>query len=314
MGEKMIHGMEQLYERVAQRGPVCVGLDTLSDYVPPRERRRALDDAEAVLSFNRAIIDGTIDVCACFKVQIAYYEALGLGGLRVYAQTLRYIRERGALVIADVKRGDIADTAAQYARAHFSGDLEADFVTLSPYMGMDTLTPWLPYVEDQGKGVFVLLRTSNAGMRDFEYRELKSGGRLYHEVGNRLSELALQFMGASGFSALGAAVGCTEKDEAAELRRQWPHLFFLIPGYGAQGGAAEDAALLLRAGNGGVVNASRSILKAWTQGIRELSSGFEGRLPGEITYQDAAQAARAGVIEMAQAIRTAGANQNQGKE
>ncbi len=301
----MMYAMEQLYERVTQRGPVCVGLDTLSDYVPPRERRRALDDAEAVLSFNRAIIDGTIDVCACFKVQIAYYEALGLAGLRVYAQTLRYIRERGALVIADVKRGDIADTAVQYARAHFSGDLEADFVTLSPYMGMDTLTPWLSYVEDRGKGIFVLLRTSNAGMRDFEYRELQSGGRLYHEVGDRLNELALRFRGNSTFSALGAVVGCTEKDEAAELRRRWPHLFFLIPGYGAQGGAAEDAAILLGDRNGGVVNASRSILKAWTHGA-------QGLLPGEITFQDAARASRAGVIEMIQAIRTAVENKNRG--
>jgi orotidine-5'-phosphate decarboxylase len=273
-----------------------------------------LDEAEAVLSFNRAIIDGTIDVCACFKVQIAYYEALGLAGLRVYAQTLRYIRDRGALVIADIKRGDIADTAAQYAKAHFSGDLEADLVTLSPYMGMDTLTPWLPYVEDRGKGVFVLLRTSNPGMRDFEYRELKSGGRVYHEVGNRLSELSLRFRGSSGFSALGAVVGCTEKDEAVELRRQWPHLFFLIPGYGAQGGAAEDAALLLKNGNGGVVNASRSILKAWTHGVQGLSNSAEGILPGEITFQDAARASCAGVIEMTQAIRTAVANQKKGKE
>ena len=257
-----MYNMDKLYEAVAAKGPVCVGLDTAVEYVPPAALHRAGNEAEAVLAFNRAVIDATLEAAACFKVQIAYYEALGLAGLETYAETLRYIRERGALVIADIKRGDIADTARRYARAHFEGDFEADFVTLSPYMGMDTLEPWLAYAGSRGKGAFVLMRTSNPGMRDFEYRELAAGGRLYDAVGDRLAELAEDRRGVHGYGAFGAVVGCTEQEEAAAIRKKRGNLFFLIPGYGAQGGGAEDAALLLREGNGGVVNASRSIIGA----------------------------------------------------
>jgi orotidine-5'-phosphate decarboxylase len=288
--------MDKLYEAVAAKGHVCVGLDTAVDYIPPKERRAAASDAGAVLNFNRTLIDATIDAAACYKVQIAYYEELGLAGLRAYAQTLKYIRERGALVIADIKRGDIADTALRYARAHFDGDFEADFVTLSPYMGMDSIEPWLTYADTKGKGAFVLMRTSNRGMRDFEYQELKGGGRLYDAVGDRLAALADAHRGAHGYGAFGAVLGCTEREEAAAIRKKRGNLFFLIPGYGAQGGAADDAALLLQDGNGGVVNASRSILKAWTAA------------PGAGDDADnyfAADAARKAAIEMRDAIRAA---------
>jgi orotidine-5'-phosphate decarboxylase len=167
------------------------------------------------------------------------------------------------LVIADIKRGDIADTARRYAKAHFEGDFEADFVTLSPYMGMDSIEPWLSAAGRLGKGAFVLMRTSNKGMRDFEYLELKSQKRLYEAVGDNLAALAAARPGKHGYGDFGAVVGCTERDEAAAIRAKYGSLFFLIPGYGVQGGAAETAALLLKDGNGGVVNASRSILKAW---------------------------------------------------
>lgn len=294
--------MDKLFDAVAERGHVCVGLDTAADYVPPRERARALSDADAVLAFNRALVDATVDACACYKVQIAYYEELGLAGLETYAKTLAYIRSRGALAIADIKRGDIADTASRYARAHFSGDFEADFVTLSPYMGMDSVEPWLEWAEKAGKGAFVLMRTSNKGMRDFEYRELKDGGRLYDAVADKLDALADRVRGARGYGAFGAVVGCTEREEAASIRARRPGLFFLIPGYGAQGGAADDAALLLRDGNGGVVNASRSILKAWSSGGRAAS-------PAEASLADAAEAAREAALEMRDAIRGAVAAQ-----
>jgi orotidine-5'-phosphate decarboxylase len=259
---------DALYEAVAAKGLVCVGLDTAPDYIPPAVRRKAGGDAEAVLAFNTAIIEATADVAACFKVQIAYYEALGLAGLAAYAHTLAAIRRSGSLVIADIKRGDIADTAARYAAGHFSGDFEADFVTLSPYMGMDSLEPWLAWADRAGKGAFVLTRTSNKGMRDFEYQELKTGGRLFDAVGGRLSSLCdcppgTGRRGVHGYGAVGAVVGCTEAAEAAAIRAKWPNLFFLIPGYGAQGGGAATARALLRNNNGGVVNASRSILKAW---------------------------------------------------
>ena len=260
----MNYKMDILADRVREKGAVCVGLDTLPAHLPEEPAAiGAAGIADAVFAYNKALIDATLDICACYKVQIACYEALGLSGLHAYAATLRYAREHGALVIADIKRGDIADTAKQYAAAHFTGDFEADFVTLSPYMGMDAIEPWLEYAERAGKGAFVLMRTSNAGARDFQWEELARGGRLYEAVGDKLSALAKKYRGESGYGAFGAVVGCTDRNEAAAIRAHYPNLFFLIPGYGAQGGGAEDAAILFREGSGGVVNASRSILCAW---------------------------------------------------
>ncbi|MDR2371460.1 MAG: orotidine-5'-phosphate decarboxylase [Treponema sp.] len=305
------YNMDKLYEAVEKKGHVCAGLDTAPSYIPPAERRRAASDSGAVLAFNKAIIDAVLDAAACFKVQIACYEELGLAGLKAYAETLRYIRDRGGLVIADIKRGDIADTASRYAAAHFSGDFEADFVTLSPYMGMDSIEPWLSWAGSAGKGAFVLMRTSNRGMKDFEYLELaaegaaaegadtktgRRGRRLYEAVGEKLSALAAVKKGKYGYGAFGAVVGCTERDEAAFIRETYGGLFFLIPGYGAQGGAADDAALLLREGNGGVVNASRSILRAWTETCED---------PEEAGNGFAAEAARSAVLNMRDAVRAA---------
>ena len=287
-----MYNIDRLYEEVARKGNVCGGLDTAPEYLPGSVRKQAANDAEAGLAYNKALVDATLDVSACYKVQIAYYEALGLAGLAAYAKTLAYIRARGALVITDIKRGDIADTASRYAKAHFAGEFEADFVTLSPYMGMDSLEPWLAYAESKGKGAFVLMRTSNPGMRDFEYQSLTTGGKLYNAVGDKLSELADAHKGSNGDGTFGAVVGCTERDEAAAIRAQYGNLFFLIPGYGAQGGAADDAALLLRNGNGGVVNASRSILKAW----QTAATG------NDATITVAAEAARNAVTEMRDAI------------
>ena len=289
-----MYNIDKLHEAVLQKGHVCVGLDTAPEYLPKKARKENLSDAENVFLYNQAIVDATIDVCACFKVQIAYYEALGISGLETYVKTLRYIQEKKGIVIADIKRGDIADTAERYAMAHFEGEFSADFVTLSPYMGMDAISPWLTYVERKGKGAFVLMRTSNPGMRDFEYQELKSGGRLYDAVGEKLSELADRYMGKHGYGAFGAVVGCTEQEEASAIREKRKNLFFLIPGYGAQGGAAYDAALLLHNGNGGVVNSSRAILKAWAKNPPENA---------DLDY--AVLEARKAVIEMRDAIRCA---------
>jgi len=257
--------IDRLFKRVAEKGHVCVGLDTFADYVPDLERFKAKSDAAAVLDFNKALIDGVCDVCACFKVQIAFYEEMGLDGLNAYSETLKYIHDKGCLVIADIKRGDIADTAKRYARAHFYGDFEADFVTLSPYMGMDSIEPWLKEAKYSGKGAFVLMRTSNAGMKDFEYLEIGGGKRVYHSVGDKLASLEANTLGEDGYRLFGAVIGCTENEEAAEIRKAYKDLFFLIPGYGAQGGNAKNVALLLQDGNGGVVNASRSIITSWKE-------------------------------------------------
>lgn len=255
--------VDKLFEAVATRGPVCVGLDTSLEYLPPEFRTGFDDPGEALFQFNRRIVDATASTCACFKVQIAYYEALGLAGLRTYARTLQYVRGKGCIAIADIKRGDIAATAQMYARAHFEGEFEADYVTLSPYMGMESIEPWLPWVQDHEKGLFVLIRTSNPGAADVQYLEQRSGKRVYTEVGRHVADLGGRFMGTCGYSSVGGVVGCTRIEEAQILRQQLSSTFFLIPGYGAQGGTAADVALCLRHGNGGVVNSSRGILLAW---------------------------------------------------
>ena len=224
--------MDKLYEAVEARGPVCVGLDTDFSYLPADFVDSTLTKGENIVRFNKKLIDATKAVAGCYKVQIAYYESLGLEGLKAYADTLKAVREAGVPVIADIKRGDIAKTAEMYAMGHFTGDFESDFVTLAPYMGLDSISPYLPYAEKQGKGMFVLCRTSNGGAKDFEYEKLADGRHVYDLV-------------------------------ATEIRAKYQDSFFLIPGYGAQGGKAEDIAQYLTKGNGGVVNSSRGILLAY---------------------------------------------------
>jgi len=255
--------IDKLFDNVAAKGHVCIGLDTDYSYLPSAMATRYPDVTDGLFEFNKAIIDETIDVAACYKVQIAYYESFGLKGLVAYQRTLSYLRKLGAVIIADIKRGDIAKTAEMYAKAHFTGDFEADFITLSPYMGLDSLSPYLPYLKDQGKGVFVLIRTSNEGAKDIEYLPTGNGRRVYHEVGEKLNTMGKEFLGSCGYSSIGGVMGCTHADEAAEIRSMLDTTFFLIPGYGAQGGKAEDIAKYLNNGNGGVVNSSRGILLAY---------------------------------------------------
>ena len=255
--------IDKLFDAVAEKGHVCVGLDTDYGYLPAAMAARYPDTSEGLFQFNKAIIDATLDVAACYKVQIAYYESYGIKGLMAYARTLSYLRQRGAISIADIKRGDIAKTAEMYAKAHFAGEFEADFITLNPYMGLDSLSPYLPYLKEQGKGVFVLIRTSNEGAKDIEYLPLEDGRRVYHAVGEKLNTMGKEFLGHCGYSAIGGVMGCTHADEAAEIRSLLDSTFFLIPGYGAQGGKAEDIAKYLKQGNGGVVNSSRGILLAY---------------------------------------------------
>ena len=253
--------MDKLYDSVAKNGPVCVGLDTEISYLP--ETDTALTAGENIVAFNRRLIDATKGVAGCYKVQIAYYESLGMDGMLAYQQTLKLARATGLPVIADIKRGDIAKTAEMYAKAHFTGDFEADIVTLAPYMGLDSIVPYLPYCKDQGKGVFVLCRTSNPGRMDFEYQTLSDGRTVYTMVGDALTKLGADYMGERGYSSVGLVIGGTTGEEAAEIRDRYKNTFFLIPGYGAQGGKACDIALYMNKGNGGVVNSSRGILMAW---------------------------------------------------
>ena len=260
----MMTNMDKLYEAVAARGPVCVGLDTDFSYLPEGFAKPELTAGENIVRFNKAIVDATKDVAGCFKVQIAYYESLGLDGIRAYKETLDYVKAAGMPVIADIKRGDIAKTAEMYAKAHFEGDFEADFITLAPYMGLDSIRPYLPYVTGAGKGLFVLVRTSNPGAKDFEYEMLADGRHVYDMVGDKLHELGAECMGEKGYSSLGLVIGGTHIEEAAEIRARYEDSFFLIPGYGAQGGTADDIARYLdKHSNGGVVNSSRAVLLAY---------------------------------------------------
>lgn len=262
--------MDRLYEAVAAKGPVCVGLDTDFSYLPEGYADNTKTAGENLVRFNREIINATREVAGCYKVQIAYYEALGMDGMMAYRDTLAYLRENKLLTIADIKRGDIAKTAEMYAKAHFEGDFEADFITLAPYMGLDSLSPYLPYMEKSGKGAFVLCRTSNGGAKDFEYEKLSDGRHVYDLVGDKVTELGKAYMGEHGYSSIGLVIGGTHIEEAKEIRAKYQNSFFLIPGYGAQGGKAEDIAQYLQKGNGGAVNSSRGILLAYKkqEGVR----------------------------------------------
>ena len=259
----MMNQMDKLYEAVAQKGPVCVGLDTDFSYLPNTAVDTQRSKGENIFRFNKAIIDATKDVAGCFKVQIAYYEALGMDGMLAYKHTLEYLRQSGLLAIADIKRGDIAKTAELYAEAHLNGEFEADFVTLAPYMGLDSITPYAKYMQEKGKGVFVLCRTSNPGAKDFEYEKLADGRHVYDLVGDKLNAMGKNYRGVNGYSSLGLVIGGTHIEEAKEIRAKYADSFFLIPGYGAQGGTAQDIAQYLTNGNGGVVNSSRSVLLAY---------------------------------------------------
>ena len=259
--------MQRLQEAAKKNGPLCVGLDTDASYVPEYISKNFSSPAQAVLAYNKAIIQRVKaeNCAACFKVQAAYYEAMGLAGMEAYAKTLRAVREAGFVAISDVKRGDIAASADAYARAHFTGDFETDIITVNPYMGFETLEPFINFCKSAGKGFFVLLRTSNPGAADIEQKELKQGGLVLDGVGAHLNKIKAEtdvLFGGQSCSPVGAVVGCTQQADAAAIRAAYPDIFFLIPGYGAQGGAADICGTLLQKA-GGTVNSSRGIVCAY---------------------------------------------------
>ena len=224
---------------------------------------------------------------------------MGLEGLQTYVETLKFLREKNIPVISDIKRGDIADTASAYAKAHFSGDFETDIITVNPYMGFDTLQSFTEYCKKTGtsdfakeKSIFVLLRTSNPGMQDIENQILQDGNHVLDRVGNHLVELQKFFAQNYGYdeneicSPVGAVVGCTEEQDAINIRNMYPNIFFLIPGYGAQGGKAKIAGTLLGKA-GGTVNSSRGVLCAW----KKSSALTEKQEAGILTLDDIVLAA-----------------------
>ena len=290
----MTHKMMELQNLAAKNGPLCVGLDTDPSYIPESVLKNYSSATEAVLAYNKEIIRRVAadkSACCC-KVQIAYYEAMGLEGMKIYAETIKAVKDAGLICISDIKRGDIAATAGAYARAHFTGNFETDIITINPYMGFDTLKPFTEYCapEKGGKGAFVLLCTSNPGMVDIEHQELKDGSLLLNRVGTELERIGEEWKATYADQTcgpIGAVVGATQAQDARKLRDLYPNTFFLIPGYGAQGGAAEIAATLLdRAG--GTVNSSRGILCAYKKD-EDFASKLEA---GTLSMDDIATAAQ----------------------
>ncbi|MCE5189928.1 MAG: orotidine-5'-phosphate decarboxylase [Eubacteriales bacterium] len=252
--------MEKLVNAARRKGPVCVGLDTQLSFLPEYLKAKDWSDGEKIFEFNRAIIEATEDEAGCFKLQIAFYEALGLDGMAAFSKTLRYARGRGNVTITDAKRGDISSTAEQYAKAHFSGDFETDVMTINVFMGEDAVSPYYPYLA-KDKGVFALVKTSNPSGKDFQDLRI-DGETLYERTARKVSEWGERFLGESGFSAIGAVTGLTYPEEFERIRPLLPHTFLLIPGYGAQGGTGKDIAGFFQGGVRGVVNSSRGLITA----------------------------------------------------
>ncbi len=261
---------------ISMQNPTCVGLDTLFDYLPD-EMKAGVSDfdgvAERVFEFNKKIIDNVYDIVPSVKVQIAYYEMYGVAGMKAYEETLKYVAKKDLVVIADAKRNDIGSTAACYAKT-FLGKTQvndrafsafpSDFVTVNGYLGTDGIAPFVEECQKYDKGIFVLVKTSNPSGAEIQNTVLESGVPTYEYVGGLVEKWGESTVGAYGYSAVGAVVGATHPTEATRLRKLLPHTFFLIPGYGAQGGNAEMLKSCFGAnGLGGVVNNSRGILCAY---------------------------------------------------
>ncbi len=252
-------------EMARKRSQVVVGIDPRPAQLPPELadgcRRRT-----RFVAFARGVVEAVAEHAAAVKPQVAFFEALGCEGMRAYAETVRIAREAGLLVIGDVKRSDIASTAAAYATAHLGedgGDFVADAVTVNPYLGADGVRPFLDAAAEHGRGLFALVKTSNPSSADIQ--DLDCGGRpLYERVAALVEEWGAPLRGESGYSSLGAVVGATYPQELARLRELMPHTPFLVPGFGAQGGGVEEVKAAFDAdGLGAVVNSSRGIIFAY---------------------------------------------------
>ena len=274
---------DRLAEAIAEKNSrVLVGIDPRLDRIPSSVRRAFVDSAAdplegaaaALLEFGRGIIDAVADCAAAVKPQVAFYEQFGWPGFRAFVETVEYAHECGLLVIGDVKRGDIGSTAQAYARGllgqvEIDGEhmapLELDAVTVNPYLGVDGVQPFIDAAAEQGKGIYVLVKTSNPSSADFQ--DLRTGDAATHEiVADHVARWAEPLVGQCGYSAVGAVVGATHPDALRALRQRVPRVPFLVPGYGAQGGGPEDVAPAFDdQGQGAIVNSSRGIIFAYEQ-------------------------------------------------
>lgn len=274
--------ISQLIQKIQKtKAPICVGLDPMLGYIPNHIVQRAFKDfgetmegaAEAVWQFNKEIIDNTYDLIPSVKPQIAMYEQFGIEGLKVYERTVRYCQEKGLIVIGDAKRGDIGSTSAAYATAHLGkvkvGSKEysafnTEFLTVNPYLGTDGVKPFVDVCKAENKGIFVLVKTSNPSSGELQDK-LVDGRPVYELVADKVVEWGADCMDGA-YSNVGAVVGATYPEMSAILRKLMPKTYFLVPGYGAQGGTAKDLkACFNEDGLGAIVNSSRGIIAAYRQ-------------------------------------------------
>ena len=271
--------ISQLIEKIQKtKAPICVGLDPMLSYVPEHIVKKAFDAygetlegaAEAIWQYNKEIIDNTYDLIPAVKPQIAMYEQFGIEGLMVYKKTVDYCQEKGLVVIGDAKRGDIGSTSAAYATGHlgkvqvgsksYSG-FATDMLTVNPYLGTDGVKPFVDACNANDKGIFVLVKTSNPSSGEFQDK-LIDGRPLYELVAEKVVEWGNMSMDGT-YSNVGAVVGATYPEMSKILRKLMPHTYFLVPGYGAQGGTAADLKHCFNEdGLGALVNSSRGIIAA----------------------------------------------------
>ena len=270
-----------LQEKIREKkNPTVAGLDARIEYVPEYIRKEAFEKygvglkgaVEAIWQFNVGLIDALCYIVPAVKPQSAYYENLGWQGMEMLERTIRYAKEKGLFVIADIKRGDIGSTATAYAEGWLSGapiegqvfkSFDADCVTLNGYMGSDSIKPFLEAAKEEDKCAFVLVKTSNPGSG--ELQDIIAGDRLVYQVMGDLNErIAKGTEGKYGYTMAGAVTGATYPSDIRALRKRLEHTFFLVPGYGAQGGTADDVQYAFdKYGHGAIVNSSRGIMCAW---------------------------------------------------
>lgn len=293
-----------LQDRIRElKNPTVAGLDPRIEYVPAHLQEESFAQfgqtlegaADAIWKFNQGLIDALCDVVPAVKPQSAYYENLGWRGMAVMEKTIQYAKEKGLYVIADIKRGDIGSTAAAYAEAWLGvtkvGETEcpvfdADCVTLNGYMGSDAIKPFLDQCVARNKSAFVLAKTSNPS--SMELQDMVAGDRVVYTVmGDLIERWGKDTAGKYGYNALGAVVGATHPSVLKELRRRLERTFFLVPGYGAQGGTAADVRYAFdELGRGAIVNASRSIMCAWQKTDKEGMDYQEAARDAAIRMRD----------------------------
>ena len=272
--------VSKLIEKIQKtKAPICVGLDPMLSYIPEHVTKKAFAEfgetlegaAEAIWQFNKEIVDATCDLIPSVKPQIAMYEQFGLPGLAAYDKTVKYCQEKGLIVIGDVKRGDIGSTSAAYATGHLGtvqvgsqtlSGFNTEYITGNPYLGTDGVKPFVDVCNQCDRGIFVLVKTSNPSSGEFQDR-LIDGRPLYELVAEKVVEWGDASMDGA-YSNVGAVVGATYPEMSKVLRKLMPRTYFLVPGYGAQGGTAEDLKYCFNEdGLGAVVNSSRGIIAAY---------------------------------------------------